>query len=105
MKSPRLLIDRHLTEQHLTPDWLARRLGVSQRTLQNDFNQLDVTVTSLIRTRRLHLARDQLAQMRRGDCETTIAEIAYSSGFNDISYFNRSFKKTFDCSPKDVLRA
>ncbi len=100
-----LLIDRHLTEQRLTTDWLARRLGVSQRTLQNDFSLLDVTVKSLIRKRRLYLARDQLAQMRRGDCETTIAEVAYSSGFNDISYFNRSFKEAFDCSPKDILRA
>jgi AraC-like DNA-binding protein len=100
-----LLIDRHLTEQRLTPDWLARRLGVSQRTLQKDFNLLDVTVKALIRKRRLYLARDQLAQMRRGACETSIAEIAYSSGFNDISYFNRSFKETFDCSPKDILRS
>ena len=105
LEMAQLLIDRHLTEARLSPDWLARRLGVSQRTLQNDFNQLDVTVTSLICTRRLYLARDQLAHMRRGAHEATIAEVAYSSGFNDISYFNRSFRKAFDCSPKDILRA
>ena len=29
--------------------------------------------------------------------------VAYSVGFNDISYFNRSFRKLFDCSPKDVV--
>jgi AraC-like DNA-binding protein len=34
----------------------------------------------------------------------TIAEVAYSAGFNDISYFNRSFKELFDCAPTDLLK-
>jgi AraC-like DNA-binding protein len=58
----------------------------------------------LIRLRRLHLAREQLTQMKRTTGGSTIAEVAYSSGFNDISYFNRCFKRAFDCSPGDVLQ-
>jgi AraC family transcriptional activator of tynA and feaB len=97
-----LLVDRHLTEDLLTPQWLAGRLGVSLRTLQEDFATLGTTVTAFIRARRLSLARDRLAAMRvRGESET-IAEIALASGFNDISYFNRCFRKAFDCSPKDI---
>jgi AraC-like DNA-binding protein len=99
-----ILIDRHLTEQHLTPQWLAGKLGVSLRTLQDDFSALGTTATSLIRLRRLHLAREQLTQMKRVPGTSTIADVAYSSGFNDISYFNRSFKRAFDCSPGDVLQ-
>ena len=57
-----------------------------------------------IRDRRLHLARDRLVEKQRGADDGTIAQIAYSSGFNDISYFNRCFKKAFDCSPKDLVR-
>jgi AraC family transcriptional activator of tynA and feaB len=99
-----MLVDRHLTEECLSPQWLARRLGVSMRTLQEDFNSLGVTVTSFIRDRRLRLARDRLVEMKLGAGCVTIAEVAYASGFNDISYFNRCFKKAFDCSPKDVGR-
>jgi AraC-like DNA-binding protein len=100
----RLLVDRHLTETRLTPRWLAKRLGVSLRTLQEDFSARGVTVTSLIRDRRLRLARDRLLETRRGVESGTIAEIAYASGFNDISYFNRCFRKAFACSPRDAGR-
>jgi AraC-like DNA-binding protein len=100
----RLLVDRHLTDERLTPQWLATRLGISMRTLQEDFNTVGTTVTCFIRDRRLRLARDRLVEKQRGADDGTIAEIAYSSGFNDISYFNRCFKKAFDCSPKDVVR-
>lgn len=99
-----ILIDRHLTEPNLTSQWLADRVGVSLRRLQEDFNTLGTTVNSLIRTRRLYYARDQLTCIRHSS-RTTIADIAYNSGFNDISYFNRCFKKIFDCSPKSVIHA
>lgn len=98
-----ILIDRHLTENKLTPQWLASRVGVSLRTLQGDFSVLGTTVNSLIRMRRIHYARDQLSLVRNGT-DTTIAEVAYNSGFNDISYFNRCFKKIFSCSPKTIVR-
>ncbi|WP_027543568.1 helix-turn-helix domain-containing protein [Bradyrhizobium sp. WSM2254] len=99
-----VLIDRHLTESALSPHWIASKLGISLRTLQVDFASLGVTVTSFIRDRRLRLARDRLVEMRCGSETATIAEIALASGFNDISYFNRCFKKAFDCSPTDLAR-
>ncbi len=99
-----LLIDRNLTEERLTPQWLARKVGVSLRTLQDDFGALDATVTSFIRDRRLRLARQLLADMRRSEGNGTIAEVAHAAGFNDISYFNRCFKKAFACQPTDVRR-
>lgn len=98
-----LLIDRHLTEENLTPRWLASKIGVSLRTLQEDFNELGTTATSEIRLRRLHLAREQLVHHRHDADRLNIAEIAYSAGFNDISYFNRCFRQVFACTPKDVI--
>jgi AraC-like DNA-binding protein len=98
-----LLIDRHLTEENLTPRWLASKIGVSLRTLQEDFNELGETVTSVIRMRRLHLAREQLVHHRDSGGRLNIAAVAYSSGFNDISYFNRCFRQVFDCTPKDII--
>jgi AraC-like DNA-binding protein len=98
-----VLIDRHLTYEHLTPRWLADKLGVSLRTLQDDFSILGTTATSHIRLRRLCLVRDQLVQTRDSGERPNIAEMAYKAGFNDISYFNRCFRKFFDCSPRDLL--
>ncbi len=99
-----MLVDRHLTAEWLTPQWLASRVGVSMRTLQEDFSAVGTTVTSFIRDRRLRLAKDRLVEKQRSADGSTIAEIAFSSGFNDISYFNRCFKKAFDCSPTDIVR-
>lgn len=99
-----LLIDRHLTDSHLGAKWLAMRIGVSVRTLQEDFQGLGVTCTTVIRDRRLRLARERIEQIKDQGPGKTIAEVAYSTGFNDISYFNRSFKELFDCSPRELLR-
>lgn len=99
-----LLIDRHLTEWALTPQWLACRLGVSLRTLQADFGILGTTATALIRVRRLRLARERLVQRGpRSGRAATVADIALASGFSDISYFNRCFRKEFGCAPTDFL--
>jgi AraC-like DNA-binding protein len=32
----------------------------------------------------------------------SISEIAHLSGFNDISYFNRTFRRVYGASPSDV---
>lgn len=32
-----------------------------------------------------------------------VSEAAYSSGFNDLSYFSKSFKKQFGISPKKYV--
>ncbi|WP_373569533.1 helix-turn-helix domain-containing protein [Bradyrhizobium sp. WBAH42] len=31
-----------------------------------------------------------------------MSEIAHQSGFNDISYFNRSFRRAYGASPSDI---
>jgi AraC-like DNA-binding protein len=99
-----MLIDRHLTESDLCAKWLATRIGVSIRTLQQDFQGLGVTCTTVIRDKRLRLVREKIEHIKDRKGARTIAEVAYSAGFNDISYFNRSFKDLFDCAPTDLLK-
>lgn len=99
------LIDRHLTESDLSAKWLATRIGVSIRTLQQDFQGLGVTCTTVIRDKRLRFVREKIEQIKDQKGAKTIAEVAYSAGFNDISYFNRSFKELFDCAPTDLLKS
>lgn len=35
------------------------------------------------------------------DTTLTIAEVSYKCGFNNLSYFNRIFKKKYNCTPKE----
>ena len=99
-----ILIDRHLTDSNLSARWLATRIGVSIRTLQQDFQGMGVTCTTVIRDKRLRYAREKIEQIKDVRGGQTIAEVAYASGFNDISYFNRSFRELFDCAPTDLLK-
>ncbi len=98
-----ILIDRHLTDENLSARWLAEKVGVSLRTLQDDFNGFGTTPTSLIRLRRLHLAKEQLQHHNSKGGKLNIADVAMSAGFNDVSYFNRSFREVFHCTPRDYL--
>ncbi len=100
-----ILIDKYLADSDLSAKWLATRLGVSLRTLQQDFQSMGMTCTTVIRDKRLRFAREKIEQLKGQRKSMTIAEIAYSSGFNDISYFNRSFRKLFDCAPGELLHA
>ena len=34
----------------------------------------------------------------------TISDIAHRSGFNDISYFNRTFRRVYGASPSDIRK-
>jgi AraC-like DNA-binding protein len=44
---------------------------------------------------RLRKAADMLAH----DVERRISDIAFDSGFNDLSYFNRCFRRRFGLTP------
>ena len=46
---------------------------------------------------RLQKARAMLADPRHDGLK--VSDVAYACGFNDISYFNRSFRRRFGASP------
>lgn len=100
-----LLIDQNLANPRLSAKWLATRVGLSMRVLQLHFQNLGTTCTGLIRDKRLGVAHDKIAASRQRMGTQTIAEIAYSVGFNDLSYFNRCFKERFACAPSDLARS
>lgn len=100
-----VLIDQHLTRSYLSAKWLAKRIGVSMRVLQLHFQDMGMTCTTLIRGKRLRFAREKIKQLRFQHDAQTIADVAYSVGFNDLSYFNRCFKDLFACTPTDLLRS
>jgi AraC-like DNA-binding protein len=78
----------------------AARHRVSPRYVGMLFEREGTTMTEFIRDERLKRARSMLLSPRFAD--KRIAEIAYEVGFNDISYFNRSFRRRFGQSPSEM---
>ncbi|WP_323814727.1 helix-turn-helix domain-containing protein [Cellvibrio sp. NN19] len=76
---------------------MASEIGVS-RTKINDIlkSELGFTFTGYLNKLRLTEAARLLAQVD----EANIAEIAYSVGYKNVSYFNKLFKEEYHCTPK-----
>lgn len=81
----------------LSLEVMVNRIGVS-RTKINDIlkAELGYTFTGYLNKLRLTEAARLLAEME----EANIAEIAYSVGYNNVSYFNKLFKEEYGCTPK-----
>ena len=91
---------------HANPAWqismpdLARRVGVSLRSLQLGFKKhRGYTLSSFIKNERLQLARKNLMQ----PVGRNVAEIALQCGFNHLSQFSADYKKKFGELPHKTL--
>jgi AraC-like DNA-binding protein len=83
------LIDRHLRDPEFCPAMLARSTGVSVRHLQALCTQRGTSPAAAIRQRRLALAKRLL--LDSACARKTITQIAFESGFRDLSHFGRVF--------------
>lgn len=79
---------------------VARRHGVSARYLRALFASEETSFTDFVLDHRLALARAMLADHALAG--RTIAAIAYEAGFNDLSYFNRVFRRRYGMTPSDA---
>jgi AraC-like DNA-binding protein len=93
---------RHLDDSGLTIDAMARANGLSGRQAQRLFTSSGTTFTEFVLEQRLLLSRDLL--LRDKARRRKISDIAFSAGFNDLSYFHRSFKRRFGVTPADIQR-
>jgi AraC-like DNA-binding protein len=71
-------------------------------------NMTDVSFSRFFKTRTGITFIDSLLEMRLGhasrlliDTTQSVSEVAYNCGFNNISNFNRLFKKKKGCTPKE----
>ncbi|BCP54383.1 AraC family transcriptional regulator [Kaistia sp. 32K] len=87
-----------LTDPELDIGAIARRQGVTPRYIQRLFAAEGASFTEYLRESRLQLAIRSLREDRTG----SIADIAFAAGFQDLSHFNRVFRRRFGCTPSDV---
>ncbi len=81
-------------------DHIARRLGMSGRTLQRHLGNDGLTYASIVDEVRLEAAKVALA-----DLSMSLSHIAYFVGFEEQSSFSRAFKRWTSTSPKDYRDA
>lgn len=89
--------------QGLAIDDLAARHRMSARYVRMLFESAGTSLTAFVREERLQRARAILLSPRFAG--RRIAEIAFEVGFNDVSYFNRTFRKRFGHSPNELREA
>lgn len=83
-------------ENKVLAETLAKELALSLRQFQRIFkDELDTTPTSFITLIKLEHAAEMLKSGKN------VTEAAFSTGFNDSSYFSRVFKKYFGVPPSD----
>ncbi|WP_075188118.1 helix-turn-helix domain-containing protein [Teredinibacter haidensis] len=91
---------RFMATEYANPDltlqMAATSLGVN-RTKINELLRDGVGVTFSTYLNKLRLTEAARLLLERSG---SIAEIAYSVGYNNVSYFNRIFKSQYGCTPK-----
>ncbi len=76
---------------------VARRLGVSSRTLQRRLSEEGHSFRSVLDSLRRELAEHHLC--RRG---SSVTETAYLTGFSEVSAFTRAARRWFGRSPREL---
>lgn len=98
------MIGRHATDPDFSLSDLAFLAGMSERQVQRS---LQVEGTSFSRERlevRLRRVKTQLTTAARNGTSISVTQAAYEAGFNDLSHFNRVFRRRFGCTPRDMVR-
>jgi signal transduction histidine kinase/AraC-like DNA-binding protein len=91
------IMEAHLDEPGLGVDAIAQRLGLSRTQLYRKVKALLGTgVTDYLQSLRLTKARQLLLQ-----AGTTVAEVAYQTGFSSPTYFATAFKAKYQLSPTE----
>ncbi|MCR4265466.1 helix-turn-helix domain-containing protein [Nitratireductor sp. ZSWI3] len=94
----RAYIKHRFRDPDCTPAAVAEAMGVSLRALQRRFQAEGSSLSECLIRARLDYARQRLLCQDASGGER-ISTIAFDSGFNDLSYFNRRFRARFQASP------
>lgn len=91
-------IHRHLLDDTLSVDEIARANGISSRYMQKLFRLEGTSPSDYLLEARLMRAR---ALLKEGPERQSVASVAYSSGFTNASHFSTAYKRRFGYPPRD----
>jgi AraC-like DNA-binding protein len=93
----------NLARGDLSIEAVASRHGISARYVRMLFDAEGVTYSDFVLANRLARAHRMLRDPRY--VGRTISSMAFESGFGDLSYFNRAFRRRYGATPTDVRAA
>ncbi len=93
-------VQAHLGSSALSLTEIAVRQGISSSYVRKLFDESGTSFTTYVLTARLERARRILCDPRAR--HLPISAVAYSVGFGDLSYFNRTFRRIYGMTPSDV---
>jgi AraC-like DNA-binding protein len=102
LRAIKLAIVENLANRSLSIDSVAARHGVTPRYVSRLFESAATTFSEFVLMQRLNRAHRMLiAPALFG---RTISSIALETGFSDVSYFNRTFRRLYGAAPSDVRK-
>lgn len=90
-------IETQLTTPELSLDAIVRRHGISPRYARALFAAEHTTFRDYVKRRRLTLAHSMLTDPRYH--HRSISDVAMTSGFGDLSWFNASYRQQYGMTP------
>jgi AraC-like DNA-binding protein len=94
LKAVLLILDQRFTEPDFSAQKLALAAGLSERYVNELLYEAGASFTIRLNEMRLAKAARMLSMTAK-----RISDIAFECGFNDLSYFNRSFRRRFGLTP------
>lgn len=95
----RALVARSVCDGHPAIEGIARRVGLSERTLQRRLGERGLLWKDVVLDVRRELAQGYLSQS-----ETSLTEIAFLLGYSELSAFDRAFRKWTGVTPMEWRR-
>jgi AraC-like DNA-binding protein len=96
-------VSENLGDSDLSLSAVATRLKLTPRGIQRLFERAGLTFSEFVLSQRLERAHRLLTDPRR--THSTIGTIAFESGFGDLSYFNRTFRRHYGATPSEIRAA
>jgi len=93
-------IGENFANQHFSINAVAARHGISPRYVSRLFEQEAETFSEFVLGQRLNRAHRMLSDPLLD--RKSVSDIAFESGFGDLSYFNRVFRRVYGATPSDV---
>ena len=95
LKAVLMILEKRFTEPDFSAQKLAASAGLSERYVNELLYEAGASFSARLNELRLRKAADLLAK----SSNRRVSDVAFDCGFNDLSYFNRCFRRRFGLTP------